>query len=104
MEYLKREEEHRGTIESVSQFFTESGFEEVMNFPESFEMKFVDGSAFLNHHFVKVGWLTSWLTVFPKEELRELFSSLEQNLNEYSIKNNGLTLTVPMLYLEGRKK
>ena len=29
-------------IESVSQFFTQSGFEEGMNFPESFEMKFVD--------------------------------------------------------------
>jgi ubiquinone/menaquinone biosynthesis C-methylase UbiE len=100
---LKREEERRGTIESVSQFFTESGFEEVMNFPESFEMKFVDGSAFLNHHFVKVGWLTSWLTLFPKEELQEIFSSLELNVNEYSIKNNGLTLTVPMLYVEGRK-
>jgi ubiquinone/menaquinone biosynthesis C-methylase UbiE len=104
IEILKKEEEHRGTMKSVSLFFTESGFEEVINFQESFEMKFVDGSTFLNHHFVKVGWLTSWLSLFPKNEHQEIFSSLEFNLNKYSIKNSGLTLTVPMLYVEGRKK
>jgi hypothetical protein len=66
-------------------------------------MKFVDGTAFLNHHFVKLGWVTTWIGLFPKVELQEIFSVLEQNLNDFSTKNNGLILTVPMAYIEGAK-
>jgi hypothetical protein len=66
-------------------------------------MKFVDGSAFLNHYFVKLGWLTTWMGLFPTEQLTEIFTALEQNLNAYSVKNNGLVLTVPMAFIEGEK-
>lgn len=100
---LKKEEEHRGTIESVSRLFSDNGFKVTRLFEETFEMKFVDGSAFLNHHFVKLGWLSSWLGLFLKEEWHEIFSALEKTLNEYSEKNNGLSLTVPMAFIEGEK-
>ena len=66
-------------------------------------MKFLDGSAFLNHYFVKLGWLTTWMKIFPKDELKEIFFTLEENLNSFSQKNNGLTLTVPMAFIEGEK-
>lgn len=101
--FLKHDEEHRGTKESVTQLFTDSGFVNVRHFEESFIMKFVDGSAFLNHNFVKLGWLTSWIKLFPTDELQAIFSALEENLNAYSKLNNGLALTVPMAYLEGQK-
>lgn len=100
---LKNEEEHRASLQSIGKLFTENGFTVTKQFEECYEMKFVDGSAFLNHHFVKVGWLTTWLKLFPKEELIDIFSALEQNLNEYSTLNGGLILTVPMLFIEGEK-
>lgn len=100
---LQKDEEHRGTPETVAALFTGCGLNATKQIVENFEIKFVDGTAFLNHHFVKVGWLTTWLTLFPKEELVELFGTLEQNLNEYAKANNGLSLTVPMLYMEGVK-
>ena len=100
---LKKDEEHRGTIETVSKLLTGNGFKLTRHFEENFEMKFVDGSAFLNHHFVKLGWLTTWFTFFPKDELQEIFSTLEQNLNDYSAKNYGLNLRVPMAFIEGEK-
>ena len=100
---LEADEQHRGTIESVSKLFTDNGFKISRHFEEKFEMKFLDGSTFLNHYFVKLGWLTSWMKLFPKEELQELFSALEKNLNAYSQKNNGLVLTVPMAFIEGEK-
>lgn len=100
---LKKDEDHRGSIETVSKLFTNNGFKVIRHFEESFEMKFVDGTAFLNHHFVKLGWVTTWIGLFPKEELQEIFSVLEQNLNDFSTKNNGLILTVPMAYIEGAK-
>lgn len=98
---LKKDQEHRGTVESISKLFTENGFTISRHYEESFEMKFLNGSAFLNHQFVKLGWLTSWLGIFPKEELKEIFSALEANLNSHAEKNGGLTLTVPMAFIEG---
>lgn len=100
---LKHDEEHRGTIESVSKLFNDNRFEVKRHFEESFEMKFSDGSTFLNHYFVKLGWLTSWMKLFPKNELKEIFSALELNLNLYSNKSGCLSLTVPMAFIEGKK-
>ncbi len=103
MELLKQEEEHRSTLASVSALFTNAGFVVSRCFEEEFEMKFIDGTAFLNHYFVKLGWLSSWIGLFPKEELEETFMALEHNLNKYAEENGGLILTVPMAYIEGVK-
>ncbi|MFZ1424128.1 MAG: class I SAM-dependent methyltransferase [Saprospiraceae bacterium] len=100
---LKKDEEHRGTIESISKLFTNNNLKLTRHYEEQFKMNFIDGSAFLNHHFIKLGWLTTWMGLFPKAELLEIFTALELNLNDYAAKNNGLSLTVPMAYLEGVK-
>ena len=100
---LKEDEAHRGSIESVSKLFTENGFKISRLYEENLEMKFLDGSAFLNHYFVKLGWLTTWMGLFPMKELKEIFATLEQNLNSYAAQNKGLTLSVPMAFLEGEK-
>lgn len=100
---LTKDEEHRGTRESVAKLFTENGFRITRHFEETLEMKFVDGSAFLNHHFVKLGWLTTWISIFPKEDLQHIFAALETNLNAYAAANNGLLLTVRMAFVEGEK-
>ncbi|MBK8482920.1 MAG: class I SAM-dependent methyltransferase [Saprospiraceae bacterium] len=100
---LKKDEEHRGTIESISKLFTNNNLTLTRHYEEQFKMNFIDGSAFLNHHFIKLGWLTTWIGLFPKAELLEIFTALELNLNDYAAKNNGLSLTVPMAYLEGVK-
>jgi arsenite methyltransferase len=96
-------QEHRGTVESISKLFTGSGFKITRHFEESFEMKFSDGSAFLNHHFVKLGWLASWKNLLPEKEMKNIFLLLEENLNSYSCKHGGLELSVPMAFIEGEK-
>jgi ubiquinone/menaquinone biosynthesis C-methylase UbiE len=101
---LTEHQEHRGTIESISMMFTECGFRVCRQFEDSFEMKFLDGSAFLNHNFVKIGWLSSWKELLGQDEVQEIFLALEQNLNVYAKKMGGLTLTVPMAYIEGEKE
>jgi ubiquinone/menaquinone biosynthesis C-methylase UbiE len=100
---LNEQQENRGTVESTSKLFTENGLRVYRHFTDSFEMKFLNGSAFLNHHFVKLGWLSSWRDLLPKENLKETFELLEQNLNSFATSSEGLTLPVPMLYIEGEK-
>jgi ubiquinone/menaquinone biosynthesis C-methylase UbiE len=104
IEKLEHEESHRGNLQSVSELFIQNGFKITKSIEENYVMKFVDGTAFLNHHFVKLGWLSSWTNLFPKEDLQDIFTALENNLNIYSQENDGLNLTVPMLFIEGEKK
>ncbi len=106
-EYLSRlteQQEHRGSIETVSRLFADSRLTVTRVYKDSFEMKFLDGSAFLNHHFVKLGWLSSWIGIFPAHELEAMFEALEENLNVYAAKEGRLTLSVPMLFIEGEKQ
>jgi arsenite methyltransferase len=104
VEKLEQEEAHRGNKQSISEYFTKNGFKINQSIEDQFEMKFLDGSAFLNHHFVKLGWLSSWINLIDKQDLIEVFSNLESNLNLYAQLNNGLNLTVPMLFIEGEKQ
>jgi ubiquinone/menaquinone biosynthesis C-methylase UbiE len=100
---LNEHQQHRGSVESITKLLTDNGFKACRHFEENFDMKFVDGSAFLNHHFVKLGWLDSWKSLLPKDEHEEIFVLLENNLNALSKTDNSLVLTVPMVYIEGEK-
>ncbi|MBL0340095.1 MAG: class I SAM-dependent methyltransferase [Bacteroidetes bacterium] len=94
---------HRGTVDTISKLYTESGFTVNRYFDDNFTMKFQDGSAFLNHYFVKLGWLQSWRELLPKQEVKEIFLKLEANLNALALAEKGLEISVPMLFMEGVK-
>lgn len=101
LEKVITSQEHRGNIESIAGLFTDNGFNIAKQYREDFEMKFADGTAFLNHSFVKLGWLQGWKNILNGEDLEFIFGKIESGLN--AISQEGLTLTVPMLYMEGTK-
>jgi ubiquinone/menaquinone biosynthesis C-methylase UbiE len=101
---LKKHQEHRGSVESITRLFTDSGFTVQKCVEDNFEMNFLNGSAFLNHYFVKLGWLSSWRDLVPADKRREVFAALENGLNALAHKNGTLRLAVPMAYVEGVKK
>lgn len=100
---LKKQQEHRGSVNSISNQFYNSGFKVNRYYEEGFDMKFADGSAFLNHYFVKLGWLQSWKGLTAGQAMEGIFSLLEQKLNAYAAKAGQLTLSVPMAFVEGVK-
>ncbi|HOY11910.1 MAG TPA: methyltransferase domain-containing protein [Saprospiraceae bacterium] len=100
---IENEEAHRRNLAGVYQLFTNNGFQITKAVEDSFTMKFLDGSAFLNHHFIQLGWLTGWISLFPKAELQMIFAKFESNLTQYAKQNGGLNLTVPMAYIAGEK-
>ncbi len=103
MAALAAHQEHRGSVGSISTLFTQAGFALSQVQEESFNMRFLDGSAFLNHHFIKLGWLGSWKALVPNELQARLFGQIEERLNELAAHEGALTLTVPMAYIEGVK-
>jgi arsenite methyltransferase len=100
---LNTQQEHRGTVASISKLFTDAGFTINRHFEEKLEMRFLNGSAFLNHSFIKLGWLAGFKEIIQEVEQVEFFTALERNLNSYAEEKGGLTLTVPMAYIEGKK-
>ena len=100
---LEKHEQHRGNRQSIANKFEETGFREIRFFEEEMIMNFSDGSAFLNHHFVKLGWLESWFKLIPEKERQTFFRNLEQRINAVAASGNGWQLTVPMLYADAIK-
>jgi arsenite methyltransferase len=96
-------QEHRGSVGSISKMFEDCGMKVTRHFEEHFEMKFTDGTAFLNHHFVKLGWLSSWRNMLPEAIQQDVFSLLEKKMNAYAETHGCLVLTVPMAFIEGEK-
>jgi arsenite methyltransferase len=100
-------EEHvrkRGTVDSIGDTLLDAGFAVVNAETEWFRMRFVDGSAMLRHHFVRLGFVQEWKALVAAEQLHRTFETLERNLNTVAARQGELVLTVPMALIEARKQ
>lgn len=100
---LQEHETHRGSVQTVSDLFTNAGFTVSRFHTDEFQMRFLNGSAFLNHYFIKLGWLDSWKKLFPDNNQQDIFSAIENKLNLAAAEKGELSLSVPMLFIEGIK-
>jgi len=100
---LERHINHRGTPQSISTMFENTGFKILRKIETSFSLRFLNGTSFLNHSVIMSGFLGSWKSMFGNNETEMFFARLENNLNNYSKTKGELKLKVPMLYLECTK-
>lgn len=100
---LKHHINHRTTVERVESLFVQSGFTPAVRHQEMAEMRFVDGSAFFRHYFIKAAFLDAWKAVLEPDQLDGVFSCLEEKLNQVARDTGELRLSIPMAYLEAQK-
>lgn len=103
LERLRKDEEHRGTKESLGRMLQAAGFHIVKIQEGAFQLRYVDGSALFHHVLTQVGFLEGWRQVVAPEDEEQVFARLESRLNQVAQERGELRLTVPMLYLEGEK-
>jgi arsenite methyltransferase len=103
LERLRMNEAHRGTKESLSDLLQERGFHITRVREDSFQLRYLDGSALFNHPLIKLGFLDGWRRVVDQEDEEQVFALLENKLNQIANAQDELRMTVPMLYLEGEK-
>lgn len=103
LERLQKDEEHRGTKESLGRMLQAAGFHIVKIQEGAFQLRYVDGSALFHHVLTQVGFLEGWRQVVAPEDEEQVFARLESRLNQVAQERGELCLTVPMLYLEGEK-
>jgi ubiquinone/menaquinone biosynthesis C-methylase UbiE len=100
MERLRANEGHRGTKEWVCDLVEEAGFAVSRTVEDSFAMRYLDGTAFLNHTFNRFAFLDGWRGVVEPPEEDEVFATLESNLNRLVQEQGELRVSVPVLYVE----
>jgi SAM-dependent methyltransferase len=93
----------RATVDSVRTLLEQQGFEFVEAITDSFRERFVDGSALLRHHFIRLGFVPGWKSVAPEGAVEQTFSALEQRLNAIAKERGDLSLTIPAACLQARK-
>lgn len=95
---------HRGTEESVRKLLDMNGFKIKNEVKSIYKMRFLNGTTFLNHSFIILGFINSWRNMFEETDKQTFFDTFERNLNILSKSKGELKLTIPMLYLECTKK
>jgi arsenite methyltransferase len=92
---LREHVEHRATIASVRELLESNGFRVTRVVEREESMRFANGTALLNHYFIKLGFLDAWKKVVPGCE-REVFSKLRDRID------GEIRLTIPLAYIEAR--
>ena len=94
---------HRSSIAHVCHLLETAGFNISQTQQQAFSLRFLNGTAFLNHYFIKAAFLEGWKRIFPKELLNHVFTQLEKNLNTLAKKKKEFKVTIPIAYIEGEK-
>jgi ubiquinone/menaquinone biosynthesis C-methylase UbiE len=103
VETLQRHIEHRATVAGVRALLEQAGFRVTRVVERTMPMRFADGSALLRHYFIKLGFLDGWKSVVADHDRARVFERLETNLNRLADGRGGLTLSIPLAYIEGTK-
>lgn len=89
--------QYRKSVEEYEAFVLNAGFKIVEKDVDQFGMRFCDGSAMLNYHFIKMCFLQPWQGIVGQENAETVFQCLETKLNEYAELNRGLKLSIPFV-------
>jgi arsenite methyltransferase len=71
---------------------------------DQFNYKFSNGSAMLNHYFIRLAFMDSWIEILPKNKLEQIFDTIEMRLNDQAKMLGGIKLTIPFVLINAIKK
>lgn len=100
---LDRHVGHRATDTSLKAMLHDAGFVDVNLHTDQFALRFANGTALLNHSFMRVGFMPAWKALVPAPQHALFFRTLEQRLNDLATRHGDLGFNVPMAYVAARK-
>jgi len=66
--------------------------------------RFTNGTAMLNHYFIRLAFMGSWVALLPKERKEEIFDEVEVQLNKQAERLGGIKLSIPYVMINAVKK
>jgi len=70
---------------------------------DQFNYRFANGTAMLNHYFIRVAFMGSWIKILPADKADQVFEMIEYGLNEQSRITGGLKLSIPFVLINAVK-
>lgn len=71
---------------------------------DQFNYKFANGSTLLNHYFIRLAFMDSWVKFLPADKLELIFDSVESRLNKKALSESGVNLSIPFVLINAFKK
>jgi hypothetical protein len=71
---------------------------------DQFDYKFSNGTAMLNHYFIRLAFMDSWIRILPENKLEQVFDIVEKRLNEQSKKMGSFKLSIPFVLIDAIKE
>jgi hypothetical protein len=71
---------------------------------DQFSYKFSDGTAMLNHYFIRLAFMDSWIKILPENKLDQIFDTIEMRLNEQARIIGSIKLSIPYVLINSIKK
>ena len=93
----------RPSKELVINLLNQNNFQKISIEERSFDLKFSNGSTMLQHYFIRLAFLESWLKIIPENIVDSVFKKLENELNIYSNTKGYLNLSVPYYFFDVEK-
>lgn len=80
------------------------GFGITSTYEDMFHYRFSNGTAMLNHFFMKLAFMPSWEEIIPDDRREEVFRKIEEKINTYSELFGSFTMQVPFVTMDCEKK
>ena len=96
--------EKRKPVEFLKELILGAGF--IINTinVDGFKLKYSDGTAFLNHFFIRTAFKESWETILSEDQVEPVFKIIEQKLNAIAMEKGELVISVPFVCFDCKKK
>ncbi len=104
---LLADENHRPDAERLREMLAGANLTVTRTVERATVLRYLDGSAFLRHWLIRLGFLPDWRKIVGSEGSaaeRRVFERLEERLNAIAAERGELRMTLPLLYLEARHR
>ena len=71
---------------------------------DQFCYRFTNATAMLNHYFIRLAFMDSWIKILPEEKVEQVFDEVESRLNEQSRLLGGMKLSIPFVVIDTIKE
>ncbi len=92
--------EKRKTVAWTRALLERCGFEVAAEACDTFRLRYLDGTAMLNHSLIRLAFLGPWEEVVAPEARGRVLAEVEARLNAQAAADGELALTVPMACLD----
>lgn len=91
--------EKRRPLDEILNHVTGHGFHIKDMEHDQFNYRFASGTAMLNHYFIRLAFLESWVKLLPIDQVETVFDKIEARLNEKAGLLGEITLSIPFVII-----